>query len=167
MKKNSLILLLTILLSHCNSSTYSEKESILFLKEILKNIEVLPGDNNSDVPINELLFTSKYKLSNPNNKNIEPTYIDEIADSMYFKIDSYNLENEKSESVYLDLDSSLKKFHKYAILEEDGFLYQDIGIDLTLTTYFKTLNGFITLEFILPKNIVQKTKIPINLSYHD
>lgn len=175
MKNIILSLLLPALLASCKNSTYnySDKETQVFLDEITKNIQLEVGymDPLDELGVTNILLLTRYPLSDKQYHEFNTIgYIKEnnedIADSVSCRLKLYELinqDNEKVELVFIN-DNILTNLQKYALIHDASFIYQDLGLDLTVNKPFEELNGYIIIEFVMPNNITREVKIPVNIS---
>ena len=161
------------------SYPYSKEETEQFLDEITKNATAYIGDITEieRQPTDELYIITRKSLSdkeleeyNQNSGTIYNTN-DDIEDFTKNTIKDYSLVNERGEKLHVLDDGRTAYLQEYGLWVYDNVLCQNLGINITLDKKYEKLNGYITIEFIMPGTIFGKikreVKIPVNITIHD
>lgn len=178
-KKTLLLMLLPIITSCGNvvqpNYNYTEQETKQFLNEITANAKASITDLTeiNKQPANEFGIVTRYPL--PENKlkeynDNDGTMVnkeDDISDFASYVFKTYELTNENNEKLQFVDNGRAVYLQEYGLWEYDKVLCQNLGITLKLDRKFKTLKGFITIEFKMPKNLNKEVKIPVAISVED
>ncbi|WP_271766250.1 hypothetical protein [Aquimarina algiphila] len=174
---------LTITLTNCNlqkksNYKYSQKESISFLDEIVKNAKLSIGDFTKieKQPTDKLYLYTRYPISktsleefNKNNGTIV-NKDDDIWDFATYIFKKYELINEKDEKVYYHSDSiNLRTIHlqEYSLWDYNNVLCQNLGIKIKLNKKYEKLKGYVVIEFKMPDKVNKEVKFPVNITIYD
>jgi len=49
------------------------------------------------------------------------------------------------------------------LIKEQDSVYQDLGFELTINSIFNSLEGFVTIEFIMPNKMKKEVTIPVSI----
>lgn len=172
MKTITLSLFLILLLVGCQNSnqSFSKEDTQLLLQEITKNIEIEPSeyfDSNNPGSTN-LLIVTRYPLSEKqlmeyNKFGYIKTNTEDIADSVAYKVKNHKLINQDAIEVQFVDNNKTNYLQKYALIKDEGIVYQDLGFELTINSIFTKLDGFVTIEFSMPNNMTKEVKIPVSI----
>ncbi len=172
MKTKIFPFVISILLTGCHHTeeAYSNEDTQLLLQEITKNIEIEPSesfDANNPGSI-EILFITRYPLSEKQSKEYNQfgyikTNTEDAADSVLFRVTNYELRNQDSIAVHFVNNTKSNYLEKYALIKEQDSVYQDLGFELTINSIFNSLEGFVTIEFIMPNKMKKEVTIPVSI----
>ncbi|SOD13331.1 hypothetical protein [Pedobacter xixiisoli] len=178
--KRTLLLMLLPIITSCGNGdqpdyNYTEEETKQFLNEITANAKASITDLTeiNKQPANEFGIVTRYPL--PENRlkeynDNDGTMVnkdDDISDFASYVFKTYELTNENNEKLQFVDNGRAVYLQEYGLWEYDKVLCQNLGITLKLDGKFKTLKGFITIEFKMPKNLNKEVKIPVAISVED
>jgi len=176
---NKIILFFALTMTGCMSGNrdypYSKAQTEAFLDEISRHVQASTIDATSSLhePSNALWLVTKYSLPEDqikeyyeNGGSVRNTDSD-ISDFGTWIIRDLSLTNEKGEKLMLADNGCAPYFRESVLQKNNDILYHFLVIDLELNGEYERLNGFIDIEFIMPRKQTRRVKVPVELFIYD
>lgn len=176
MKKLLLLAILPLMVSCQNSNyKYSDTETEQFLNEITKNAKVTIGDFTEfkKQPTTDLYILTRYPLSKKSvdeyNKNSQTlkNKDNDIYNFTTYTFKDYKLTKENGENLQFVDKGRAVYLQGNSLWEYENVLYENLSIEISLNKKYEKLNGYVTIEFIMPNDMKREIKLPVNITIYD
>lgn len=155
-------------------SPYSAEEARTLLAHLGAHVMVINSDLTlrKGKPANEFDLLAYYPLSKDKADEYKRTgqlikKRDDVADLVTYTVKSYQLTNEKNETLRLEEDMSEGPMQSFPLWTYENVLCGQLGLYVKLDKRFERLKGHMTLVLEVPGGIAHETRIPIDLSITD